>query len=104
MYKKYVHPVYNWQNKYYIQIDDNTLVDSTGEYHSLDDINSKIAEDVELVKEGNFETVSDSYGLIESNKVEFESKVYDALKDLKVSITSSELNIKKIQTLTGVVL
>lgn len=104
MYKKYIHPSYNWQNKYYIQIDDNTLVDSTGEYHSLDDINSEVAKDTELVKEGKFETVADSYGLLESNKVEFESKVYDTLKDLKVSITSSELNIKKIQTLTGVFL
>lgn len=104
MYKKYVHPSYNWQNKYYIQIDDNTLVDSTGEYHSLDDINSAVAKDIELVKKGDFETVAESYGLLESNKVEFESKVYDTLKDLKVSITSSELNIKKIQTLTGVFL
>lgn len=104
MYKKYVHPSYNWHNKYYIQIDDNTLVDSTGEYHSLDDINSEVAKDIELVKEGKFETVVDSYGLLESSKVEFESKVYDTLKDLKVSITSSELNIKKIQTLTGVFL
>lgn len=104
MYKKYVHPSYNWHNKYYIQIDDNTLVDSTGEYHSLDGINSEVAKDIELVKEGNFETVVDSYGLLESNKVEFESKVYDTLKDLRVSITSAELNIKKIQSLTGVFL
>lgn len=104
MYKKYVHPIYSWQNKYYIQIDDNTLVDSTGEYHSLDYINSKVAKDIELVKKEKFESVAESYGLLESNKVEFESKVYDTLKDLRVSITSSELNIKKIQTLTGVFL
>ena len=104
MYKKYVHPSYNWHNKYYIQIDDNTLVDSTGEYHSLDDINSEVAKDIELVNEGKFETVADIYGLLESNKVEFESNVYDTIKDLKVSIISSELNIKKIQAITGVFL
>lgn len=104
MYKKYVHPSYNWHNKYYIQIDDNILVDSTGEYHSLDEINSEVSKDIELVKEGKFETVADSYGLLESNKVEFEYKVYDTLKDLQASITSAELNIKKIQTFTGVFL
>ena len=104
MYKKYVHPSYTWHNKYYIQIDDNTLVDSTGEYHSLEDINSEVAKDIELVKEGKFEKVADTYGLIESNKIEFDYKVYDTLKDLKVSIASAELNIKKIQALTGVFL
>ena len=104
MYKKYVHPSYNWHNKYYVQIDDNTLVDSAGEYHSLDKVNSKVAKDIENVKEGQFETVADNYGLLESNKTEFESKVYETLKDLKVSITSAEMNIKKIQALTGVYL
>lgn len=104
MYKKYVHPSYTWHNKYYIQIDDNTLVDSTGEYHSLEDINAEVTKDTELVKEGKFENVADTYGFLESNKIEFDSKVYDTLKELKVSITSTELNIKKIQALTGVFL
>lgn len=102
MYKKYVHPSYNWHNRYYIQIDENTLVDSSGEYHSLEKINSKVAKDLESVKNGQFETVVDTYGLLDSNKIEFESKVYDTLKELKVSITTSEMNIKKIQSLTGV--
>lgn len=104
MYKKYVHPSYNWHNQYYIQIDENTLVDSSGEYHSLEKINSKVAKDLESVKNGQSETVIDTYGLLDSNKIEFESKVYDTLKDLKVSITNSEMTIKKIQSLTGVFL
>lgn len=104
MYKKYVHPNYNWHNRYYIQIDENTLVDSSGEYHSLENINSKVAKDIEMVKSGQFETVVDTHGLLDSNKIEFESKVYDTLRDLKVSITNSEMNLKKIQSLTGVFL
>lgn len=104
MYKKYVHPSYNWHNQYYIQIDENTLVDSSGEYHSLEKISSKVAKDLESVKNGQFETVVDTYGFLESSKIEFESKVYDTLKDLKVSITTSEMTIKKIQSLTGVFL
>lgn len=104
MYKKYVHPSYNWHNKYYIQIDENTLVDSYGEYHSLEELNSKVDKDLESVKNGQFESFVDTYGLIDSNKIEFESKVYDTLKDLKVSITNSEMTIKKIQSLTGVFL
>ena len=104
MYKKYVHPSYNWKNQYYIQIDENTLVDSIGEYHSLEKINSEVSKDLESVKNGQFETFVDTYGLLDSNKIEFESKVYDTLKELKVSITNYEMNIKKIQSLTGVFL
>lgn len=104
MYKKYVHPSYNWNNKYYIQIDENTFVDSSGEYHSLEELNSKVSTDLESIKNGQFEPVNDTYGLLDSNKIEFESKVYEILKDLKVSITTSEMTIKKIQSLTGVFL
>lgn len=104
MYKKYVHPSYSWQNQYYLQIDENTLVDSSGEYHSLENINSKVDKDLENLKNGQFETVVGTYGLLDSNKIEFESKVYDTLKDLKVSITTSEMTIKKLQSLTGVFL
>ena len=104
MYKKYVHPSHNWKNQYYIKIDENTLVDSSGEYHSLEEINSEVTKDLESVKNGQFETVVDTYGLLDSNKIEFESNVYDTLKELKVSITSYEMNIKKIQSLTGVFL
>lgn len=104
MYKKYVHPSYNWHNQYYLQIDENTLVDSNGEYHSLENIHSKVDRDLESVKNGQFETVVDTYGLLDSSKIEFESKVYDALKDMKVSITTSEMTIKKLQSLTGVFL
>lgn len=104
MYKKYVHPSYNWHNQYYLQIDENTLVDSNGEYHSLKSINSKVDKDLESVNNGQFETVVETYGLLDSNKIEFESKVYDTLKDLKVSITTSEMTIKKLQSLTGVFL
>lgn len=102
MYKKYIHPCYNWYDLVLKKVDDKTFVSSTGEIYPLGEINSKISEDKKKVQSGECEVTYKDYGLSEISELEFISAVFKSITKIKEEIVSHETNLKKIQDLTGV--
>lgn len=104
MYKKYVHPCYDWHNLYLKELGNKTFVTDAGVIYSVGAINSKIIEDKNAVTSGDIEPKADQYGLLEINEAEFNSKVIETISDLKKKIVDCECSIEGIKSLTGVYL
>lgn len=102
MYKKYVHPVYNWYNEQYKQLDDDRFISSKGEIVTMENIAQSSKEDQVKVETGDYETKLNEYGFLDSTEQEFTIAVYDNLEDLHKKIVSTNIEIAKIKQLTGV--
>lgn len=102
MYKKYVHPCYSWNDLVLLQLDDKTLVDTKGTIYSMREINDKLSEDKKKVESGDYEVTRNIYGLVDIQEAEFKESVYEIISAKKQEIISREIDIKKIQSLTGV--
>lgn len=102
MYKKYVHPCYSWNDLEILQLDDKTFVDTNGKIHSMREINDKLSEDKNKVESGDYEVTRNIYGLVDISESEFKESVYEIISTKKQEIISREIDIKKIQSLTGV--
>lgn len=104
MFKEYVHPVYNWYNLFLKKVDEDTFVSSTGEIYYIIDINSKISEDKKKIESGDYEVLYKDYGLKDISESAFKSDVFKYITKIKEEIVSREVDLKKIQDLTGVYL
>lgn len=104
MHKKYVHPCYNLNNLTLLQLNDETFVDSTGKIYTMSEINKKLAEDNEKVESGDYMVAYNLYGLLDISEAEFKESVYEVLSKVHEEISSRQIEIKKIQALTGVYL
>lgn len=104
MYKKYVHPCYDWHNLYLKELDNKTFVTDAGVIYSAGDINSKIVDDKNSVTSGDIEPKSPQYGLLEINEAEFKAQVIKTISELKKNIVDAECSIEGIKSLTGVYL
>ena len=102
MHKKYVHPCYSWNDLALLQLDDKTFVDTNGKIYSMREINDKLSEDKKKIESGDYEVNRNIYGLVDIPEAEFKESVYEILSTKKQEITSREIDIKKIQSLTGV--
>ena len=102
MYKKYVHPVYNWYNEQYKQLDDDIFISSKGEIVTMEKIAQSSKEDQLKVEAGDYETKLTEYGFLDSTEQEFTIAVYDKLEDLRKTIVSTNTEIAKIKQLIGV--
>ena len=102
MHKKYVHPCYSWNDFVLLQLDDKTFVDTKGTIYSIREINDKLSEDKKKVESGDYEVTRNIYGLVDIQEAEFKESVYEILSTKKQEIISLEIDIKKIQSLTGV--
>lgn len=97
MYKKYVHPRYNWENKVFKVINDELLQDTHGDIVSVSSILATVEEDKLKIKEGTVVSNS-SYngGFVEATKEEFVSKVYDHIANKKSSIASDQVELERL--------
>lgn len=102
MYKKYIHPVYDWYNEQYKQVDDNKYISSKGELVTMEKIAESIKNDQDKIDSGEYNTKLTEYGLLDSTEQEFTIAVYDKFKDLHKTIVSTNIEIAKIKQLTGV--
>lgn len=104
MYKKYIHPCYSWNDFVLLQLDDKTFVDTQGKIYSIREINDKLSEDKKKVESGDYGVNRNIYGLVDIQEAEFKESVYEVLSAKKQEIISREIDVKKIQSLTGVYL
>lgn len=97
MYKKYVHPRYNWENRLFKVINDEFLQDTHGEIVTVSSILTDVKEDKDKIEDGTF-TPSSSYteGFVEATKEEFTNKVYDHIASKKSSIASDQVTIERL--------
>ena len=102
MYKKYVHPCYDFYNEQYKQVDDKTLVSSKGTIVSIKEIEESVKHDEEKLKSGEYETKLPAVGFLDSTEQEFISKVYERFEELHKNIVSTNIEIAKLRQLTGV--
>lgn len=102
MYKKYVHPVYNWYNEEYKQLDENTWISSKGEIITTEKIEEEVKRDQENIDAGDYQTKLTDYGFLDSTEKEFVLKVYEQLEGILREILSKKTEILKIKQLTGV--
>lgn len=102
MYKKYVHPVYDWYNEQYKQLDENKWISSEGKVITTEKIAESVKNDQERIDSGEYETKLIDYGFLDSTEQEFTISVYDKLKDLNKTIVSTNVEIAKLKQLTGV--
>lgn len=102
MYKKYIHPVYNWYNEEYKQLDENKWISSKGEIITSDKISEEVKNDQEKIDAGDYNTKLTDYGFLDSTEQEFVLKVYEQLEGILKEILSKKTEILKIKQLTGV--
>lgn len=102
MYKKYVHPVYNWYNEEYKQLDENTFVSSKGKIVTSESIAKETKHDHEKVESGEYKKDLTEYGLLDSTEVKFTSKVIENLEELHKTIIGNKIDIARIEQMTGV--
>lgn len=100
MYKKYIHPKYNWYNKTYKQLDENCLISHTGEITTLDYLKLTVKKDEESFDPS--ERTEPKYGIVEINELEYMDNVFEHIKDLKKNIADAEVELKKYCSLLGV--
>lgn len=100
MYKKYVHPRYNWENRFFKVINDELLQDTHGEIVSVSSVLTDIKEDEDKIKDGTL-IPNSSYveGFVDSTKEEFVSKVYDHISNKKSSIASDQVELERLYDL-----
>lgn len=100
MYKKYVHPKYSWEDRFFKVINDELLQDTHGEIVSVSSVLTDVKEDKDKIKEGTFTPIS-SYkeGFVDSTKEEFVNKVYDHIANKKSSIASDQLEVERLYNL-----
>lgn len=104
MYKKYVHPCYNWNDLVLLQLDGKTFVDTKGKIYSMRELSDKLSEDKKKVESGDYEFTRNIYGIVDITEAEFKESVYEVLSTKKQEIISRDIDIKKIQSITGVYL
>lgn len=104
MHKKYVHPCYSWNNLNLLQLNDETFVDANGKIYAMSEINEKLAEDKKRVESGDYTVNTNIYGLVDISEAEFKASVYEVLSKVHEEVSSRQIEIKKIQALTGVYL
>ena len=94
MYKKYVNPRYNWENKVFRVLNDKLLQDANGEIVNFSSIMCTVEEDKLNIKAGSIKPIS-SYtdGFVDATKDEFVAKVYDRIASKKASIASDQFDI-----------
>lgn len=102
MYKKYVHPCYSWNNKYFKVLSEDVFITSTGEVISIDVINKYIEDDIKKVKNGDYTPDVKSYGLLDSTKEEFIVRAYDNISELEQSIVKVKTEILRTKELLGI--
>lgn len=102
MYKKYLHPCYDWYNEQYKQLDENRFISSKGEIVTMEKIAKSTKEDQLKVESGDYTTKLTEYGFLDSTEQEFVISVYGKLEELHKNIVSTNIEIAKIKQLTGV--
>lgn len=97
MYKKYVHPRYNWEDRLFKSINDEMLQDTHGKIVSVSSVLADVKEDKDKIEDGTFTPVS-SYveGFVDATKEEFVSKVYDHIASKKSSIASDQVELERL--------
>lgn len=102
MYKKYIHPVYNWYNEEYKQLDENVWISSKGEIITTEKIAEEVKNDQEKIDSGDYQTKLTDYGFLDSTEQKFVLKVYEQLEGILREILGKKTEILKIKQLTGV--
>lgn len=102
MYKKYVHPCYDWYDKYYKQLDDNNFVSSQGDIVTMEQIAELVKHDQEKIDSGEYTDTLTDYGLLDSSEGEFVIKVYDQFESILKDIVSKKKDVLQLKRLTGV--
>lgn len=100
MYKKYVHPRYNWENRVFKVINDELLQDTSGDIVTVSSVLDTVAEDKDKIQNG--ETTPNSsyvYGFVDATKEEFVEKVYNKIASKKSSISSDQVDIERLYDL-----
>lgn len=97
MFKKYVHPCYEWNNQVYKQLNYEQYVSSNGELITLDELNEKVNKDAESVAKGDYKPKDDLlYGLLYCDKYEFDIKAKECIAELNKQIIDVTNTIEKI--------
>ena len=97
MFKKYVHPCYDWSNKVYKQLNDEQFVSENGELITLDKLNEKVSKDAESVSRGDYNPKDGLlYGLLDCDKYEFDIKAKESIAELNKQIIDITNTIEKI--------
>lgn len=102
MYKKYIHPVYDFYNEEYKQLDENRWISSKGKIITSEEIAEEVKHDQEKIDSGEYITKLTEYGLLDSTEQEFIIAVYDKFEDLRKTIVSTNIEIAKLKQITGV--
>ena len=102
MYKKYVHPVYDWYNEEYKQLDENKWISSKGEIIAAEKTAEEVKNDQEKIDAGDYYNILTDYGFLDSTEQDFVLKVYEQLEGILKEILSNKTAILKIKQLTGV--
>ena len=102
MYKKYIHPVYDFYNEEYKQLDENIWISSKGKIITAEEIAEEVKHDQEKIDSGEYITKLTEYGLLDSTEQEFIIAVYDKFEDLRKTIVSTNIEIAKLKQITGV--
>lgn len=102
MYKKYIHPVYDFYNEEYKQLDENRWISSKGKIITAEEIAEEVKHDQEKIDSGEYITKLTEYGLLDSTEQEFIIAVYDKFEDLSKTIVSTNIEIAKLKQITGV--
>ena len=102
MYKKYIHPIYNWYDEEYKQLYENKWISSKGEIITAEEIAENVKHDQEKIDAGDYNTELTDYGFLDSTEQEFVLKVYEYLEVILKEILSKKTEILKIKQLTGV--
>lgn len=102
MYKKYIHPVYDFYNEEYKQLDENRWISSKGKIITTEEIAEEVKHYQENIDSGKYSTKLTEYGLLDSTEQEFIIAVYDKFEDLRKTIVSTNIEIAKLKQITGV--
>ena len=97
MFKKYVHPCYDWSNQVYKQLNDEKFISAIGELITLDKLNEKVSKDAESVTKGDYKPKDGIlYGLLDCDKYEFDIKAKESIAELNKQIIDITNTIEKI--------
>lgn len=97
MFKKYVHPCYEWNSQVYKQLNDKQYVSVNGELITLDKLNEKVSKDSESVTKGDYKPKDGLlYGLLDCDKYEFDIKAKESIAELNKQIIDITNTIEKI--------
>lgn len=97
MFKKYVHPCYEWNNQLYKQLNDKQYVSANGELITLDKLNEKVSKDAESVAKGDYKPKDGlTYGLLDCDRYEFDIKAKESIAELNKQIVDINNTIEKI--------